>query len=69
MIFHKRRKSEHIKWSMNNRTIDIVLQFSFLGVKLDELLSWKEHVNMDTNTLSKISGVINQLKYVFLNKY
>ena len=63
MIFYKRRKIEHTKWSMNNRTIDIVSQF--LGVILDEHLSWKEHVNMVTNKLSKISGVINRLKYVF----
>ena len=47
---------------MNNRTIDIVSQFS----SLDEHLSWKKHVNMVTNNkLSKISGVINRLKYVF----
>ena len=65
MIFHKRRKIEHTKSSMNNRTIDIVSQFSFLGVILDEHLSWKEHVNMVTNKLSQISGVINRLKYVF----
>ena len=37
---------------MNNRTIDIVPQFSFLGVILDEHLSWQEHVNMVTNKLS-----------------
>ena len=30
MIFHKHRKIEHTKWSMNNRTIDIVPQLSFL---------------------------------------
>ena len=29
MIFHKRRKIEHTKWSINNRTIDIVSQFYF----------------------------------------
>ena len=62
IIFHKRRKIELTKWSMNNRTIDIVSQFYFLGVILDEHLSWKTHVNMVTNKLSKISGVINRLK-------
>ena len=61
--------NEDTKWSMNNRTIDIVSQFSFLGVLLDEHLSWKEHVNMVTNKLSKIPGVLKRLKYVFLNKY
>ena len=29
----------------------------------DQHLSWKEHVNMVTNKLSKISRVINRLKY------
>ena len=66
MIFHKRHKIEHIKWSMNNRKIDIVSKFYFLGVILDEHLSWKEHVNIANNKLSKISGVINRLKYVSL---
>ena len=65
MIFHKGRKLEHTKWSMNNRTIDITSQFLFLGVILDGNLSWKEHVNMVTNKLSKISGVIKRVKYVF----
>ena len=36
MIFHKRRKIEHTKWSMNNRTID---RSFFLAVLLDEHLS------------------------------
>ena len=39
MIFHKCRIIEHTKWSMNNNTIDIVSQFSSLGVILDEHLS------------------------------
>ena len=46
MIFHKHCKIEHRKWSMNNRTIAIVSQFSFLGVILEEHLSRKEHVNI-----------------------
>ena len=43
----------------------IVSQFSIPGVILNGHLSWKEHVNMVTNTLSEISGVIHRLKYVF----
>ena len=64
IIFNKRRKIEHTKWSTTNSTFDIISQFSFLGVILDEHLSWKEHVNMVTYKLSKIPGVINGLKYV-----
>ena len=49
------RNAVKLKWTMNTKTIDIVAQFSFLEVILDEYLSWKEHVNMVTNKLSKIS--------------
>ena len=44
MFFHKRRKVNHMQFTINNKHIDIVLQFSFLGVLLDENLSWKNHI-------------------------
>ncbi len=65
MIFHKRRKVNPIKLSINNSTIDQVQQFSFLGVLLDDTLSWKNHLVMITNKLSKINGILYRLKYIF----
>ena len=49
MTVHERRKIEDINWSMNNRTSEIVSQFSFQGVLLYEHLSWKEHANTSTS--------------------
>ena len=40
-------------------------QFSFLGVLLDENLSWKNHLNMVANKLSKLIGILHKLKYIY----
>ena len=66
MLFHKRRTPPVINFSINNRHIDRITQFIFLGIILDENLSWKNHINMIYNKLSKINGVLHKLKYIFL---
>ena len=65
MSFHKRRTPPVIIFSINNRDIDRVAQFTFLGIILDGNLSWKNHINMISNKLSKINGVLHRLKYIF----
>ena len=32
---------------------------------IDEKLTWKNHVNIITNKLSKIIGILNRLKYIY----
>ena len=59
MLFNKRRTPPVINFSINNRDIDRVAQFTFLGIILDENLSWKNHINMISNKLSKINGVLH----------
>ena len=58
MIFHKRRHLKPIQFFVNGRDIDVVSHFNYLGIILDENMSWKKHVAMITNKLSKISGVL-----------
>ena len=65
MLFHKRRTPPVINFTINNRDIDRVAQFTFLGIILDENLTWKNHINMISNKLSKINGVLHRLKYIF----
>ena len=60
MLFHKRRAVTPINISMNNMPIDIVPHFNYLGIILDENLSWKV-----TAKLSKINGILNRLKYIY----
>ncbi len=66
MIFHTRQR--HIKpisLTLNNVDIERVPSFNFLGIHLDENINWKCHVDMLTNKLSKIMGILNRLKHIY----
>ena len=65
MLFHKRRTVDPIHILLNNKAIDIVPQFNYLGIILDEHLSWKAHVAMVTGKLPKINGILSRLKYIY----
>ena len=58
MIFRKRRK-------IDNNEIANVNQFCFLGIITDENLTMQNHVEMVTNKLSKITGILNKLKLIY----
>ena len=68
MFFHKRRAVQPIKMSMNNILIDIVPHLCYLGIIVDEHLSWKAHVALVTGKLSKINGILNRRKYIYFAK-
>ena len=63
-MIHKRAVPP-INISMNNIPIDIVPHFNYLGIILDEHLSWKARVAMVSGKLSKINGILNRLKYIY----
>ena len=65
MLFHKRRPVIPIQFSMNNRVIDVLQHFNYLGIMLDADMSWKTHVAMVRNKLSRINGILHRLKYIY----
>ena len=65
MIFRKRRHITPVNLSINGQPIDSVSQFCFLGIMLDEKLTWKNHTDMVMNKLSRINGVLHRLKYIY----
>ena len=66
MIFHPHQKMiELMSFSLNEVQINNVGSFKFLGIMLNEHLTWKAHANMITIKLSKVVGIINKLKYVY----
>ena len=69
MFFHKRRAITPLKFSMNNRTIDVVHNFNYLGIMLDANMSWKSHIAMVSNKLSRINGILQRLKYLYPPKH
>ena len=54
-----------MQFSINDRDIDVVSHFNYLWIILEENISWKKHVAMITNKLSKISDVLHRLKYIY----
>lgn len=65
MVFHTwQRQIEPINVFINDKPIEQVTSFKFLGIIFDEHLSWKKHITMVTNKLSKVIGILHRLKYV-----
>ena len=60
MTFQPRQKRQKIDLSitLNNHKIDQVKEVVFLGVILDEHLSWKPHISHVAGKLSKSIGII-----------
>ena len=50
---------------MNKRAIDLVENFNYVGVILDANMSWKSHLAMVRNKLSRINGILYRLKYLY----
>ena len=66
MIFHRHQKKiEPMSFSINEVQLDNVSSLKFLGIMLNEHLTWKAHANMITIKLSKVVRIINKLKYVY----
>ena len=60
MAFHTSQKYiKLLQLSMEN-----VKYFKFLGILFDESLTWECHINMVTNKISQVIGLLNRLKHV-----
>ena len=49
--------------TLNNTVLQRVRNTKFLGVLIDECLTWKTHIDCVSKTLSRNIGVMNKLKY------
>ena len=66
MTLHTRQKNiDQLTFSMNGKQIENVKLFKFLGIMFDEHLTWKNHITMTTNKLSKVIGILNRLKNIY----
>ena len=65
MFFNKRRHVTPLQFAMNNKSIDVVQHLNYLGIMLGENMSWKTHIAMVRNKLSRINAILHRLKYYF----
>ena len=63
MVFHKHPKViPDLKIQMNNVEIDRVSEFNFLGVIVDEHITWKPHIEKIRVKISRIIGIMRKLQ-------
>ena len=72
-LFHKPSKTDDLllllpKVLINDQEIERVGSIKFLGVLLDEHLSWKEHIRYTENKIAKNIGLLYRAK-PFLGKH
>ena len=65
MLFGFRQKLEHCsdhRVQLHGKEIERVSSFCYLGVTLDEYLSWNEHIELICNKVSKRLGLLSRIR-------
>ena len=66
MVFHRKQKHvDEINVQYNGTKIERVESFNFLGIMLDENLTWKSHIETVGKKISKVTGILYRLKNIF----
>ena len=71
-FFHKFSQKDNIplklhSLAINEKVIERTTSIKFLGILLDEHLSWKNHISVVENKVSKNIGILNKAKNTFSN--
>ena len=72
MIFHhKQQNIENLipQLNLNEQIIERVTDFNFLGLTIDQHLTWSGHVQKISQQDIKITGDYVQIKTIFTPKY
>ena len=64
-FFSTNGKFSYFNLSLNKVIIDNVSIFNYLGIMIDEHLSWNSHNEMIGIKVSKAVGIINHLKFKY----
>ena len=65
MIYHtkkRKRNNADINVKINNCNIGQVCKVKFLGVWMDEQLTWKSHIIYISNKISKVIGILKKVR-------
>ena len=62
MLFHRKQKHVNdVNIKIDNTMIEHAQTFNFLGIMLNETLSWKSHIDMVSNKIFKVIGILYRL--------
>jgi len=69
MMFHQRNKrTPTLEIKLNNEIVQFVDTFNYLGIILDQRLTWGAHTQSISTKISKVIGILSKLKH-FLPPY
>ena len=67
MIFHNRQRKldmyDQLKLSINNLPIKRTKTFNFLGIVINEFLTWNDHITYISQKINPVVGLLNRLKH------
>ena len=65
MLFTNKRHNLNLNLTLDNHCIDMVTEATFLGVVIDNKLSWKAHVKHISSKISKSIAILRILRFSY----
>ena len=66
MIFFKHPKViPRLNLKITGNTIEQVAECNFLGINIDQNITWTSHVTKTAIKISRVIGVLNKIKHIF----
>ena len=66
MIFFKHpRTIPKLSTSINGNTVEQVTNFNFLGITLDQNITWNDQISKISIKVARVIGIMNKLKHIF----
>ena len=65
MVFTNKSVDKNVNIRLNNNVIEQVNSCTFLGVVIDDKLTWKNHCQKVLTLISRNLGIIRKLKHYF----
>jgi hypothetical protein len=60
----RNKKSKHeLKISINNESIKRVEKITFLGIVIDEFLTWRDHIDLIAKKIIKCAAIISRIRH------
>ena len=63
-FFHANKRVHFPSLELDGHSIERVESFNYLGITVNQHLSWTPHVNSISNKITKVTGILTKLKHI-----
>ena len=60
---HKRKLKNHLSLKLSNELLQCIEHTKFLGIIIDQHLTWKNHINYVTKKVTRTTGVLCRIRF------